>query len=171
MRLRLVLLGGLWILPLASAHGGEDTLVEEVLSNGQILLISVLGSLVIWLITNSMLAIKASLWTPVMMGLLAYTGLVHVLLGIDETLLLVGGLGALAGVVGLTLVELKPTVERRASFALAGGLCVMVVGFFLANHDLHMLLEDQLGLSTKLVELLLLVLMFRRGTFTAEKNN
>ncbi len=156
-------------VPLVSAHGGEVTVVEEVLSNGQILLISMLGALVMWQLTSSMITIKAPVWTPVMMALLAYTGLVHLLLGLNETLLLVGGIGALAAAFGLTILNLSPGIVRGGTFALGGGVCVMLVGFFLSNHDLHMLLEDRLGLSTKLAEIALLAMMVKHGAFDPTK--
>jgi hypothetical protein len=38
-------------------------------------------------------------------------------------------------------------------------------------HTRLVLLEDRLGFSTKLVELILLVLMFRQGAFTTGNNN
>lgn len=165
MKSYLLLLSLFIFVPLVSAHGGEDTPVEDVLSNGQILLISMLGALAIWQLTGSMITIKAPVWTPVMMALLAYTGLVHLLLGLDETLLLVGGVGALAAAFGLTTLNLSPRILRGGTFALSGGLCVMLVGFFLSNHDLHMLLEDRLGLSTKLAEIALLAMMVKHGAF------
>lgn len=96
-----------------------------------------------------------------MVGLATYTGLIHLLLGLDDTLLLVGGVGVIGLLVALVVVDLSPQRERFALLGLCGVTVAMFVGYFVSNHDPHMIFEDRLGLTAKLSELVLMGLLVR----------
>ena len=167
----LVLLILVLLLPLASAHGGDDTQQDEVISSGQILLISVVGALGLWQLTAVMWNIRAEKLSPFMVGLAGYSGFVHLFLGLEDPLLLVGGIGVMAGLCALVLFELGEQRHRMIQLGLGAGVLVMFVGYFVSNHDAHMVLEDRLGLTTKLAELAFILLLFRSQLSGRTHNN
>ena len=83
---------------------------------------------------------------------MVYTGSVHILLGINDFTLLLGGIGVLsiAGVSSLTNFG----KEKEGIMQVMLGLIIvtMFVAYFVSNHDLHYIVEDYLGITTKLVE-------------------
>lgn len=149
------------LLPLASAHGGDDTQQDELISSGQILLISVVGALGLWQLTAVMWNIRAEKLSPHMVGLAGYSGFVHLFLGIEDPLLLVGGIGVMTALCALVLFDLGEQRHRTIQLALGTGVIVMFAGYFASNHDVHMVLEDRLGLTTKLAELAFIMLLYR----------
>ena len=96
-----------------------------------------------------------------MVGLATYTGLIHLILGFDDRLLLLGGVGVLGLLAVLVVVELPAQRERLALLGLCGVTAAMFVGYFVSTHDPHMIFEDRLGLTAKICELALLGLMIR----------
>lgn len=155
----LVMLG---CLTTVSAHGGETSESVEVgLTAGQTLLFSLVGGLAAMQATSVLFNIRSANISPVMVGLATYTGLIHLLLGLDDTLLLVGGVGVIGLLVALVVVELPVQRERLAMLGLCGVTVAMFVGYFVSNHDPHMIFEDRLGLTAKLSELVLLGLLIR----------
>ena len=148
----------------ASAHGGETTDEPEELdvSVGQITIISLMGAIALMLLTSSMLTTQAGGFKPGMVGLAAYSGFVHLLLGIENALLLLGGVGVM-GFLGLLVFTNQPAPRQRLiEMALGGVIAIMFVGYFLSGDDLHIITEDRLGLSTKLAELALMALLIRK---------
>lgn len=155
----MVVLGSLTTV---SAHGGESSESVEVgLTTTQTLLFSLVGGLAAMQTTSVLFNVRSANVSPVMVGLATYTGLIHLLLGIDDTLLLVGGVGVVGLLVALVVVELSPQRERFALLGLCGVTAAMFVGYFVSNHDPHMIFEDRLGLTAKLSELVLMSLLVR----------
>jgi uncharacterized membrane protein SirB2 len=161
----LVLMALLTVFPAVSAHGGEAE-VSEGVSSGQALVIAALGAAGLWQFTKTVMPAKSTTFTSGMVGLTTFTGLVHVLLGLEDTLLLVGGLGVLAVCMVLIFVGVDQQRERQLLWALAGVVAIMFIGYFVANHDPGMMLEDRLGIATKLAEVALLGLLYRNGRAT-----
>lgn len=149
-------------LTTVSAHGGENSDAVEVgLTTSQTLLFSLVGGLAAMQTTSSLFSIRSANVSPLMVGLATYTGLIHLLLGLDDTLLLVGGVGVLGLLIVLVVVELPVNRERLALLGICGVVAAMFVGYFVSNHDPHMIFEDRLGLTAKISELVLMVLMVR----------
>ncbi len=149
-------------LTTVSAHGGENSDAVEVgLTTGQTLLFSLVGGLAAMQATSVLFSIRSTNVSPLMVGLATYTGLIHLLLGLDDTLLLVGGLGVLGLLVTLVVVDLPVNRERLALLGLTGVVVAMFVGYFVSNHDPHMIFEDRLGLTAKISELVLMAFMIR----------
>ncbi|MGB0515925.1 MAG: hypothetical protein ACPGKR_03155 [Poseidonia sp.] len=156
------------VLSTASAHGGEDSLQQEQISSGQVLLISGIGALALWQATSAVISVRADGFSPMMVALAGYSSLVHLMLGLQDTLLLVGGFGLMVGLVALVVLDLGKQRHRLIQFAMGAGVLVMLIGYFASNHDLHAFAEDRLGITTKIAELAFLGLLYR-SLFTAEK--
>ena len=78
-----------------------------------------------------------------------------VLLGLDDLILMIGGIG----VIGILVASLIPNLKRfKVQLRLGLGFVVsmMLIGYFVTNHDLHYISEDYLGIITKLAEIGLL---------------
>ena len=149
-------------LTTVSAHGGENTDVVDVgLTTGQTLLFSLVGGLAAMQATSVLFNIRSTSLSPLMVGLATYTGLIHLILGFDDRLLLLGGVGVLGLLAVLVVVELPVQRERLALLGLCGVTAAMFVGYFVSNHDPHMIFEDRLGLTAKICELALMGLMIR----------
>ena len=159
LMLSLFLLG---CLTTVSAHGGESSNGLEVgLTTGQTLLFSLVGGLAAMQATSVLFSIRSTSLSPLMVGLATYTGLIHLILGFDDWLLLLGGVGVLGLLAVLVVVELPAQRERLALLGLCGVTAAMFVGYFVSTHDPHMIFEDRLGLTAKICELALLGLMIR----------
>ena len=150
----------LMTLPLVSAHGGE-TEDAATMSASQVLLLAAIGAAMVWQLTASVWPAKSAMLSPVMAGLSTFTGVVHLLLGLEDPLLLLGGTGVMVITIALLVWNLNPQRERQVFVAMTALLVVMFVGYFAANHDPGMIMEDRLGVTTKLAEVALLVLLYR----------
>ena len=160
--LLLLTLFSLGCLGTVSAHGGENTDGVEVgITTGQTLLFSLVGGLAAMQATSVLVSIRSTSLSPLMVGLATYTGLIHLLLGLDDRLLLVGGVGVFGLLVTLVFIELPAQRERLALLGLCGVTAAMFVGYFVSTHDLHMMFEDRLGLTAKITELLFMGLVIR----------
>jgi len=63
------------------------------------------------------------------------------------------------GLIGLLVASLIPNLERfkvQLRFGLGIVVSMMLIGYFVTNHDLHYISEDYLGVITKLAEIGLL---------------
>ena len=156
--LMLALSGVLTILstPLVSAHGGEST---DGFTNFQIMLISIGISASIYFLITRVLETKTHLSSPLVFTLVTFTGSVHILLGLSDNLLLLGGIGVI-GIMALSLVvNFSQRQEKIAKLGLMLIVTIMLVAYFVSNHDLHYIIEDYLGITTKLAELSLIILL------------
>ena len=137
------------IIQSASAHGGEG---KEGLTNLQVMLISLSLCVIFYVIWNKIFNKESESNKTILLTLVVYTGSVHILLGINDFTLLLGGIGVLsiAGVSYLTNFG----KEKEGVMQVILGLIVvtMFVAYFVSNHDLHYIIEDYLGITTKLVE-------------------
>ena len=153
-------------LPFASAHGDE---ASSGLANYQVLGLASAASLLAYALIAKKLVAVMEVFTPIIFALAVFTGTVHVLLGINDGLLLVGGIGVL----GILLIPIIISMDERktkfAQLALGGVAIAMFIGYFVSNHDPHYILEDYLGITTKLSEIALLVGIYNLRTGYAEK--
>ena len=159
LMLSLFLLGCLTTVCIRDRESSEG--VEVGLTTGQTLLFSLVGGLAAMQATSVLFSIRSTSLSPLMVGLATYTGLIHLILGFDDRLLLLGGVGVLGLLAVLVVVELPAQRERLALLGLCGVTAAMFVGYFVSTHDPHMIFEDRLGLTAKICELALMGLMIR----------
>lgn len=153
-------------LPFASAHGDE---ASSGLANYQILGISLLLALLAYPILSKKLSSNNPVFTPTIFSLAVFTGMVHVLLGINDRILLIGGIGVLGTLFFSITFPMDEKKSRLARIGLSGVTIVMFIGYFVSNHDLHYVLEDYLGIATKLSEIALLVGIYRTQPVSREE--
>lgn len=161
--LMLALSGVLAILsiPLVSAHGGEST---GGFTDFQIMLISIGISASTYFLITRVLQTQTYLSSPLVLTLVTFTGSVHILLGLSDNLLLLGGVGII-GILTLSLfVNFSQWQEKIARLGLGLAVTIMLVAYFVSNHDLHYIAEDYLGITTKLVELSIIILLNKERT-------
>jgi len=138
-------------MPVVQAHGGN----EATVSNPMVLFISITSSVFAWAAGSEWLTKNSSIGSPLVFCLAIFSGTVHILLGLDDLILMVGGIG----VIGILMASLIPTLKRfKVQLKLGLGFVVSmtIIGYFVTNHDLHYISEDYLGIITKLAELGLL---------------
>lgn len=138
-------------MPTAQAHGEGAATV----SNSAILLISLTSSVFLWSIGREWLSTNSCIGSPLVFCLAIFSGITHVMLGLDDSLLIVGGIGVL-GILAASLSPKLSSFNTQLRVGLAAIVGVMFVGYFVANHDLHYILEDYLGILTKIAELVLM---------------
>ena len=143
-----------------AAHGGEDS---EGLSNLQIMLISLAICAVFFLLFRKLSDIESSANNGLLLTLVAYTGTVHILLGLNDTIFLLGGLGIIAIATAPLVIETARKRERILQPALALLALTMFIAYFVSNHDLHYIAEDYLGLTTKLSEIGIISLVIKHN--------
>lgn len=148
----------LFFLPLVAAHGDETS---SGLANYQILAIALGISLLAYIVAMKKFSAKMHVFSPLLFSLAIFTGIVHILLGLSDRLLLLGGVGVL----GVLLLPIVLSMDERKSNLVRIGLSLvaisMFVGYFVSNHDLHYILEDYLGITTKISEIALLIGVYR----------
>ncbi|DAC18528.1 MAG TPA: hypothetical protein HA276_01715 [Candidatus Poseidoniaceae archaeon] len=177
----------LMLLPFASAHGVEKPDEDEEnddqggmdddhansaepLDHTTVMAIayavSSLTFLFVWLKWSE----SIMLYPPHVIGFALYSGVVHVLLGLQDTLLLLGGLG----VVGLLAAPVVMNIEESKATLARVGLALLLTGMFLAyfasSHG-GSFFQDTIGLTTKAAEVAAIVslLMFARTKTWSEK--
>ena len=133
-----------------SAHGGEDS---EGLSNLQIMLISLAICALFYFLFRKLSDSESNANNGLLLTLVAYTGTVHILLGINDMIFLVGGLGIIAIATAPFVTEIARSREKLLQPALALLALTMFITYFVSNHDLHYIAEKYLGLTTKLSEI------------------
>ena len=143
-----------------AAHGGEDS---EGLSNLQIMLISLAICAVFFLLFRKLSDIESSANNGLLLTLATYTGIVHILLGLNDTILLLGGLGIIAIVTASFVIDDARRRQRILHPALALLAVTMFIAYFVSNHDLHYIAEDYLGLTTKLSEIGIIGLVIKHN--------
>ena len=93
---------------------------------------------------------------------MVYTGAVHVMLGLQDIIFMIGGIG----IIGLGFAPLVLNFAKTNEGLFQIGLCInaaiMFVGYFVSNHDIHYLMEDYLGITTKLAEITILALVYKQ---------
>ena len=137
-------------IPLVSAHGGEST---DGFTNFQIMLISLAICTVFYFLFRKLSDSESNANNGLLLTLVAYTGTVHILLGLNDMIFLLGGLGIIAIATAPFVTEIARSRERLLQPALALLALTMFIAYFVSNHDLHYIAEDYLGLTTKLSEI------------------
>lgn len=138
-------------MPVVQAHGDN----ESTISNSSVLFICLISSVFVWSVGNEWIKANSTIGGPVIFCLGVFSGTAHVLLGLDDLTLMAGGIG----VIGLLVTSLIPNLERfkvQLRFGLGFVVSMMLIGYFVTNHDLHYISEDYLGVITKLAEIGLL---------------
>ena len=138
-------------IPVVSAHGDAES--SSILTNMQIFLISVSVSTVVFMVLRAKFSSKVPVFPPSVLSLALLSGLVHILLGITDRILLVGGVGMLAIIASPMLIKFNDARERIARFSLGGLSLLMFIAYFVSNHDIHYVLEDYLGIVAKISEI------------------
>ena len=161
-----ILATSLSFVQFASAHGGEE---PAGLSNIQILIISGTTSVAYFILFAVLKKYDKTVARARLHSLVLFTATVHILLGFDDPLLLIGGFGTLSITIFPVVTELSKRTHQIADFALATIILSMLMGYFVYNHDLHYISEDYLGIITKLVELSVLFIIAKQHIFTGKK--
>ncbi len=164
----LFILSFLFFVQSASAHGGED---KEGLSNLQIMLISLAACLVIYLISEKIFTIDIESNNKIFLSLVTYTGTVHVLLGVNDFLLLFGGISVLLIAVVANATNIGRENYGLLQIIMGVAIVSMFVAYFVSNHDLHYIAEDFLGITTKLAELGVIALIIRQYNKQSHSKN
>lgn len=157
-RILLILATLVTCMPLATAHGDE---ASSGLANYHILGIALATSLLAYVLAKKSFVAKMHVFRPAIFALALFTGVVHILLGLSDRLLLIGGIGVVGFLLLPIIVSMDQKKSRLTQLGLSGVALAMFVGYFVANHDLHYVLEDYLGITTKLSEIALLVGIYR----------
>ena len=143
-------------VPLASAHDGESSGGP---TNFQIMLISIFISASIYFLITRFLENQTYLSSPLILALVSFTGSVHILLGLNDYLLLLGGVGVIGILVLSLFINFSQLQDKIARLGLGMGVTVMFAAYFVSNHDIHYIIEDYLGITTKLAELAIIILL------------
>jgi hypothetical protein len=146
---------------IASAHGDEESSAR--FSNLEILFIALTLSLVGFLLTATKYAEKMTAFSAYTFSFALFTGFVHVLLGLNDGILLLGGCGVLSIVFAPVLFTFNDSKMKLARISLAVLSIIMFFAYFVSNHDIHAILEDYLGLTTKISEIGILIGLFIHG--------
>jgi hypothetical protein len=88
---------------------------------------------------------------------------VHVLLGLNDGILLLGGCGVLSIVFAPVLFSFSDSKMKLARISLAALSIIMFFAYFVSNHDIHAILEDYLGITTKISEIGILIGLLIHG--------
>ena len=145
------------ILPTVAAHGGEEE--PATLSNSQVLIIASLGAILVYFLVNKFLASRQAVFPSSVISLASFTGLVHILLGLEDSTLLLGGVGVMGLIAIPMVIKLDEQKGKLVSYSLILLIGVMFVAYFVSNHDLHYISEDYLGIITKLIEITAIVVL------------
>ena len=139
--------------PLAHGHGGEasnDGIIT--LGNPGVLITSMVASVFAWSVGREFLKSYSFIGTPLVFCLAVFTGLVHVLLGLNDPIMMIGGLGVF-GILLLSFFGGLNDYRGQLELALALVVVSMFVGYFYVNRELDYIAGDYLGIVTKLVEI------------------
>ncbi len=135
-------------IPVVQAHGDN----ESTMSNSSVLFIGIISSFFVWSVGNEWLKMNSFIGGPVVFCLGVFSGTIHVLLGLDDLILMVGGIGVIVVLVASLIQNLKRfKVQLRIGLSIV--VSMMLIGYFVTNHDLHYISEDYLGIITKLAEI------------------
>ena len=90
------------------------------LSNSQVLMIASLAAILVYFLVNKFLASRQAVFPTSIICLASFTGLVHILLGLEDSKLLLGGIGVM-GLIALPMVinldEQKARLVKLLSYS------------------------------------------------------
>ena len=150
---------GCLLLGNVAAHGGETS---DGLSKIQITLISLGLSAISFFLIPRIWDLQLNVQRKIMLSAVIYTGAVHVMLGLDDVVFMIGGVGIICLGFAPLVLNFAKTNERIFQIGLCLNAAIMFVGYFVSNHDLHYLLEDYLGITTKFAEITILALVYKQ---------
>ena len=150
---------GLAFIGNVAAHGGETS---DGLSNMQITLISLGLSALSFFLIPKIWDLQSNVQQKIMLSAVIYTGAVHVMLGLDDVVFMIGGVGIICLGFAPLVLEFAKTNQRIFHIGLCLNAAIMFVGYFVSNHDLHYLMEDYLGITTKVAEITILALVYKQ---------
>ena len=146
----------LLLLTNVAAHGGED---GGGMSNVQVLISSLIGAVIVFLSAGKISKFELEGNQRLILTLAFFTGIVHILLGLKDTLLLVGGIGVIAISSPRLFSQSIHSMYRINLIILGVAISTIFIAYFVSNHSLHYIVEDYLGIVTKLTELGILILI------------
>jgi len=146
---------------IASAHGDEESSAR--FSNLEILFIALTLSLIGFLLTATKYAQKMTVFSAYTFSFALYTGSVHVFLGLNNGILLLGGCGVLSILSASLLFTFDDLKMKLARISLAALSITMFFAYFVSNHDIHAILEDYLGITTKISEIGVIICLLIHG--------
>ncbi len=171
----------LMFLPFASAHGvdkpdedeenEEEAVMDddhadsaEALDHTTVMGIAYVASSLTFLFVWLKWSESNLLYPPHVIGLALYSGVVHVLLGLQDSLLLLGGLGVFGLLAAPVVIEFEGSKATLARAGLAVLLAGMFVAYFASSHG-GSFLQDTIGLTTKAAEVgaIVSLLLLARG--------
>lgn len=147
------------LLDNAAAHGGE---ASDGLSNMQITIAAIVLCVISYFAIPKFLGSDTSRGKNVILAAVIYTGAVHIMLGLDDVVFLLGGIGIIGFGFAPLVLKFAKNNEKIFQMGLAINALIMFIAYFVSNHDLHYLLEDYLGLTTKVSEIVIMTLVVRK---------
>ena len=147
------------LLENAAAHGGE---ASDGLSNIQITIAAIVLCVISYFAIPKFLGSNTGKGENVILAAVVYTGAVHIMLGLDDVVFLLGGIGIIGFGFAPFVLKFAKNNEKIFQSGLAINALIMFIAYFVSNHDLHYLLEDYLGLTTKVSEILIMALVVRQ---------
>ena len=91
--------------------------------------------------------------------------------GINDFVFLLGGLGVISVAMLPYLSKSAKEKEGVLDIILSIIVITMFIAYFVSNHDLHYILEDYLGVSTKLAEAGIIALVIKQSRSHSKQNN
>ena len=152
-------MGLVTFLQTVSGHGGEES---EGLSNLQIMLTSLSASVVFFIIYQKIPNLGTHPNEKITLTLVLYTGVVHVLLGMNDFIFLLGGFGVILIAILPYFSNFAKARKGLVQVMLGTAVITMFIAYFVSNHDLHYIAEDYLGITTKLAEVGIIGLMLKQ---------
>ncbi len=148
-------LATLTFIPTVSAHGGGTTDASTVL------IIALLCSVSGYLLVQKFAHFHNGKVPPLLFSMIIYTSTVHIILGIERPLLLVGGVGILAVTI-YSMLGQENSIRKNSKKLISLIAISMFIGYFAENHDIHYMAKDYLGITTKISEIVILAIMVRK---------
>ena len=150
---------GMVLLGNVTAHGGDPS---DGLSNLQITLISLGLSAASFFLVPKLWNLESHPSRKIILSAVAYTGAVHIMLGLEDVVFMVGGIGAICLGFAPLVVNFAKVNQNIFDVGLCLNVAIMFVGYIVSNHDLHYMLEDYLGITTKIAEITILALLYKQ---------
>ena len=175
------------LLPFASAHGvdkpDEDEENEEQagmdndhagstdgLGHTTVMAIAYAASSLTFLFVWLRWSESNMVFPPHVIGFAKYSGLVHLLLGLQDPLLLLGGLGVFGLLAAPVVMKIEGSKATMARVGMVVLLASMFVAYFASSHG-GSFFQDTIGLTTKAAEVLAIasILLLARSKHLPEE--
>ena len=175
------------LLPFASAHGvdkpDEDEENEEQagmdndhadstdgLDHTTVMAIAYAASSLTFLFVWLRWSESNMVFPPHVIGFAKYSGLVHLLLGLQDPLLLLGGLGVFGLLAAPVVMKIEGSKATMARLGMVVLLASMFVAYFASSHG-GSFFQDTIGLTTKAAEVLAIasILLLARSKHLPEE--